>query len=153
MINYQKDIIAQFKTAITAIGTSTFKEVGEYPFDVPNIGSKYPAALVEDGNEDKSSVEIQRNQSVTMDYLVPVWLYTQINQTRIATILDYQVAIEDAILDDSMLTALGVKIDCISLLGVEKGDRQEPLDMYSVGYDSNISIRKINFVVTFTTAR
>jgi len=151
MTDYQKDIIAQFKTSITAIGS--FNKVGEYPFDVINIGQNFPAVLVEDGDENKSDGEIQRNQSVTMDYLIPVWLYTQINQSRISTILDYQVAIEDAILDDSVLTTLGIKTDCIDILSVEKGSRQETLDMYDVGYDSNYSIRKINFVVTFTTAR
>jgi len=151
MTNYQKDIIAQFKTAITAIGTSTFKKVGEYPFDVNNVGQKYPAVLIEDGDE--ALADVQRNGSVTINWIVSCWLYTQINQTRIATILDYQVAIEDAILDSSVRLALGNKMECVNLLNVEKGERQETLDTYNVGYDSNISIRKINFEVTVTTLR
>jgi len=151
MINYQKDIIAQFKTAIAAIGPGTFKYVGEFPFDVPKIGQLYPAVLVEDGDEELS--DTQENLSITMNYTVPCWLYENINQARISSITDHQVAIEDAILDSSMLTTLGVKVECISLVAVEKGENQEGLDKFNVGYDSNMSIRKIIFVVNFKTER
>ena len=151
MTDYQKDIITQFKTAISAIGTGTFKYVGEFPFDVQMIGNQYPAVLVQDGDEVLS--DTQRNLSVTIDYLVHCWLYENVNQSRISAILDHQVSIVDAILDDSMLTTLGVKTNCIELVSVEKGKNQDTLDKFDVGYDSNISIRKITFMVNFTTAR
>jgi len=149
MINYQKDIITQFKTAISAVGT--FEYVGEFPFDVPKIGNLYPAVLVEDGSETLN--ELQQNGSVTIDWTVSCWLYEDINQSRVSTILDHQVAIEDAILDNSMLTALGIKANCIELISVEKGENQEGLDKFNVGYNSNMSIRKITFNVNFTTVR
>ena len=148
MTNKQYVILARLKTTIESIGSSTFKYVGYYPFNIENIGNKYPAVLIQDGNE--SLADEQQNLSITKAYSISLWLYQQINQDRIETLLDRQTDIEDAIMDDAVLTALSNNADCILWTGIEKGDYQPTLDKYSVGYSDNLSIRKINIDVTFT---
>ena len=151
MTNKQWIILSAIKTAIEAIGDSTFKYVGFYPFNIQNIGNQYPAVLIQDGEE--GLAEVQQNLSVTKVYRVPIWIHQQINQDRVETLLDRQTDIEDALLDSAVLDSLGTDADCISWESVEKGDYQATLDKYSVGYTDNMSIRKINFDVIYTTAR
>lgn len=153
MTNYQSDVISAVKAALSAIGgeSPTFKKVGEYPFDVEYLGHLYPAVLVEDGNESLS--DYQENASVKFDYIVSVWLYVSAYQSRLSTILNYQMAIEDALLDDAFLYSLSTKIECIDLVSVEKGNYSDEENLYYPGYTGEVSVRQVNFRIVVKTGR
>ena len=141
MTNKQILVIRQIKKVLKAVGF----EVGEYPFDVDTLamGDWNKVALIQDGDE--LTLEETQNLTITKDYSVIVWIYSNIKIQQIDNILDIQASAEDAILDD--LTLAGTAY-CTNIASVEKGTYLDQFTGYDVGYSGNRTCRRLNFSVT-----
>ena len=151
MTNNLKAIIVELKSRLK--GLTNFNYVGEYPYDSEKAiaDGNQPVILIQEGDE--ILAEIQQTLSITKVVRIGIWMYHNTIKTRINTLTDRQNEIEDALLDDSVLTTLGNTIDCINWIGVEKGEELDNFDGFSVGYNENKSCRRIDFDIVFTVAR
>jgi hypothetical protein len=125
-------------------------KVGEYPFDVKTYGKGDwdNVALIQDGDE--AYLDDTQNKTVTKDYSVPVYIYSNVKKQCIENILDIQTTVEDAILDDLSLDG---NARCVNIETIEKGDRLDDFTGYEPGYSGNKVCRKLNFSVTIEQVR
>lgn len=146
MTNKQILIIRQIKAVLKDAG---FK-VGEYPFDVETyaMGDWDKVALIQDGDE--ITLDDTQNHTITKDYSVPVWIYSNIRKQQIEHILDIQASAEDAILDD---LSLGGNAKCTDIESVNKGTHLDDFTGYVPGYSGNKSCRTLNLSVTLQQVR
>lgn len=154
MENKQKVILRKVVELLKATGS--FNYVGFYDdledFKVA-MGQNYPMVLVEDGDETFSDYP-QQNLSVTKDLQVNVWLYHNIKKQRRITMLDLQATIEDAIMDDTVLSTLTTDyIWDIYWVRVDKGGWLDNFDYRTPGYSDDRICRRIVFNFQFNTAR
>jgi len=139
MKNKQWDILSEIKTNLETL--TEFNYVDYYPDSVQFIGNKYPALLIESGDE---TFELGTGGLINSDLYVSIYLYHNINQNRIKYILILQNKII-AKLQDSLTnndTALLIEIE-----SVEKGAYSSVVDKYNIGWYPNLSVIKLNFKI------
>jgi len=148
MINEQIIIINKIKEKLIAANFT----IGDYPFDV----DKYARAdwdrvvLIQDGDEDIA--DIQRNGSVTKDYAISLWLYSNNKKQQITHILDLQAEVESIMMPFTDLTLYGTA-ECVLFVNVEKGEYLEDFTGYEPGYLGNQTCRKINYTIKMRQMR
>ena len=124
--------------------------VGLYPEGIKSVGQRYPAVVVMDGDEDNANYNA--GQQVIYDYIVEVYLHHEIKigVSRIADILDLQNKIITKVCSDLNVngTAHNVKSH-----RVEKGLVQNMLTDNAPGYQGEIGVRKIVFVISIKDTR
>ena len=153
MTNQQKVILREIKAVLKA--TNTFNVIGDYEnsVDFEKVqGHTKPNLLIQDGNEVRNE-DWDQAGSVEKSYYIHIWYYDDITQKAVQLLLDRQNTIEDAVIDNSLITTLGTNADCILWQGVEKGDYLDVFDYRAVGFKDNFTCRKITFEVRFRTAR
>ena len=130
---------------------SEFKLVGDYPMDVPKAitAGNSPCLLVQEGDEGLS--EYQFNLTNDKTFMLSVWIYNDNDKSRIETLSDLQLLVEQTILSDALRTAS--QAYCIEWDSAEKGGYLDNFDGYSIGYSNSKSLRKINFKVLIQTVR
>jgi len=110
--------------------------------NVGKLGKNYPAVLIEDSDE---TWEGAGAGSYDIIHEVGLYLYDNINVNRISNNLGYQKQITDAINGD---TDLGGNAVCANIVSIDKGQYEAgELDPRVVGYNDNISIRRINLEI------
>lgn len=140
MINEQIIVIRKIKELLMAANIT----VGDYPFDIDKyaLGDWDNVALIQDGDEDIA--DGQQNGSVTKDYAVSIWLYSNQTKQRIDHILDMQASVESLIMPYTDLSLDGT-VECVSFVNVEKGELLEEFTGHEPGYSGNHTCRKINY--------
>ena len=146
MTNKQILIIRQIKKVLKDAGM----KVGEYPFDVNKYGTGDwdNVALVQDGNETR--LEDPPNKAIQKDYIVSVWIYSNVEKQNIEHILDIQTTVEDAVLDDLSLAS---NARCVDVIFIDKGDALDDFTGFETGYYGNKTCRRIDFSVTMEQVR
>ena len=145
MTNKQIIVLREIKRILKDDTDAQF--VGYYPDDVNEIGNRYYACLVQDGDE---ITDTNSGRRTNTEWTVSVWFYTNVVKNRIEAVLDIQTAIMDAVLDNQ---SLGGKCVQIQPVDIEKGDYASDLDEYSPGFYSPMTIRKINFTIRIDDVR
>jgi hypothetical protein len=114
MTNKQYLCILDIQGTIQAI--TSIQYVGLYPDDLSLIGQRFPAVIIEDGDE---TYDIVAGNVYHCDMVVKVHLYIHLNTntTKMKSMLDYQALINDAVLEDLTLGGNAVNI---KLTEVEK---------------------------------
>lgn len=107
MTNKQYPVISALKTLIQAISGIYF--VGEYPDDLSKIGQRFPAVILEDGNE-TYDVFPGNQYKCFMEVRVNLFVHMQQGQTKIKSLTDLQADINDAVLADLTVTSTCVNI-------------------------------------------
>ena len=130
----------------------TFQFVGYFPHDVKNIGNRFPAALIKDGNEE---ISIMQGGLAHDDKEISVYIYNNYNgletsQTEVEYILDLQ---NDAVYEILSDLRFNNSIDCVDLVNIEKGEWGETFDYYNAGYTDNMSLIKLTFLVKYRESR
>ena len=145
MQDNQTAILTEIKTLIDTV--TDFKFVGDFPDSVQLIGNKYPAVLVGCGEE---TFELGNGGRIESEFFIPIYLYSNVNQSRLTTILSLQNKII-AVLEESLnLNGKALLIQCE---GSEKGEYSTTPDKYSIGWYPNLSVIKLNFKVNVCYTR
>jgi len=138
MTNYQTPIINEIKSRLSDL--ETFVLVGEYPEDNPLFGKNYPVAFIKDGDE---SFLFNAGQQVDVTYNLSIFFSVQARTDRIETVTDIQQSIITALLDDFTLGGLG----SIYVTDIQKGDFDNTLGKFDIGYNELVTNRQINFEI------
>lgn len=140
MINEQIKVIRKIKELLKNAGITA----GEYPFDVDKYarGDWDNVALIQDGDEDIS--DNQQNGSVTKDYAISIWIYSNQTKQRIEHVLDMQASVESLIMPYTDLSLDGT-VECVRFLNIEKGELLDEFTGHEPGYSGNHTCRKINY--------
>jgi len=138
----QEDILAYLKTLIDSIQRHESDIFGYVDYlteeNVNKIGSRFPAVLIEDGDEEWEGAGAG---GYYIYHTINLYIYDKINQDRLEILLENQKAIIDEINDNN---TLGGHAICANVEGAEKGNYYSGnINWQEVGYNDNISIRKI----------
>ena len=123
---------------------------GLYPDDMQNIGQRFPAVIVKDGNEDAPNYST--GQAVHYSYMPEILLITEVNtfNTRIRDILALQNKLVTALIAD--LTISGT-VHNVNGHAIEKGVDQDLLSEFSAGFQGELSVHKITLNTTIKDSR
>ena len=113
---------------------------GYFPDDVKNLGNRFPAVLLRDGDGEEDLPDSSRRIEQNMD--IVAYLYTADQSDRIEKALTLQRIVADNCLID---LTVGSNAIMISPLRVEKGDYSGTLDKYNAGFYPNLTVRKYYF--------
>ena len=140
MIN--KQILVLNELVRIAKSISGVNYAGLYPEAVANIGQRFPAIIVKDGDE--SAPNYETGQRVVYDYSVDCLLHVEIRRgvTRIKDILDLQNEFITAVITD---LTLGGYVYNITGHSVSKGTAESVLTDTSSGYQGEITVHNITF--------
>ncbi len=117
--------------------------VGFYPFDTDKIGNRFPAVLIEKGNE--SVLEPQTKGHVNKSIELNLYLYTFTSKEL--EHIDIQEKIEKDILKDSGLIKDGVH--CIYFNSVTEGSIRDNFDYDNPNISGNYRLKQISFNVAY----
>ena len=110
--------------------------------NIEKIGNRFPAILIEDVSEEWKEGGSKRFE---VYHTVRVFLYENINQSRIETLLTDQTIITGLI--NANVTLSG-NADCVQITSIEKGESYYgKINFQAAGYNDNISIRIINLLI------
>ena len=111
--------------------------------NIEKIGNRFPAILIEDVSEEWKEGGSKRFE---VYHTVRVFLYENINQSRIETLLTDQTIITGVI--NANVTLSG-NADCVQITSIEKGESYYgKINFQAAGYNDNISIRIINLLIS-----
>ncbi len=110
--------------------------------NIEKIGNRFPAILIEDVSEEWKEGGSKRFE---VCHTVRVFLYENINQSRIETLLTDQTIITGVINNNVTLSGNAV---CVQITSIEKGESYYgKINFQAAGYNDNISIRIINLLI------
>lgn len=123
---------------------------GLYPDSMQDIGQRFPAVIVRDGNEDAPA--FSTGQNVHYTYTPDVIVIHEVNTftTRIADILSLQNEIVTKLITDLSMSGLVHNVNGYS---VSKGTDQDILAEASAGYQGEISVSVITLNLTIKDTR
>jgi hypothetical protein len=121
MTNKQYLVIAQIITVLDAV--SAIKYIGEYPDDLSKIGQRFPAVIIEDGNETFDIFSGNQYQDF-MDVRLNLFTQVQIGKTKMKAMLDLQATINHALLADLTLAGTCIQIKPVSVEKSEMNNEQ-----------------------------
>ena len=138
MIN--KQIIVLEKIKEIAESVAGIQYAGLYPDAIGNIGQRFPAVVIKDGNEDAN--RYNTGQTVMYEYNPQILLIHEVNgfNTRIRDILNLQAALITALITD---LTLGGTVHNIQGHSIEKGTNQDILTEMAAGYQGEITVNTI----------
>ena len=111
--------------------------------NIEKIGNRFPAILIEDVSEEWKEGGSKRFE---VYHTVRVFLYENINQSRIETLLTDQTIITGLINANVTLSGNAV---CVQITSIEKGESYYgKINFQAAGYNDNISIRIINLLIS-----
>jgi len=140
-------MLEELKSIIKLELDSDIGAVGWFPDNVSQIGNKYPACMICDGDEE---FLLGTGTRIENSIFVEAYIYDNKVVDRIKKILSFQRKIIDACQKD---LTVGGKAILIEALTVEKGEYEEKLDMYLPGFYPNLTVRKITFRVLLYDTR
>jgi len=106
--------------------------------NVNKLGNRFPAVLVEDGDEEWGEGGAG---SYDIIHYVQLYLLDRINQDRLETLLENQEILTDAINNNNTIGGYAV---CTKIITVEKGNYYaSELIITQPGYNNNSSVRRI----------
>lgn len=145
-----KQILVLNKIVETAKAVTGIAFVGLYPDALAQIGQRFPAVVVYDGNEDAPNYDT--GQQVRYEYTVELALYHEVNgfKNRIQDVLSLQnklitSVITDLTLSGTVLAVLGHSVDKGYFQGTELADIG--------GYQGEVSKRLIKLRLQIKDSR
>jgi hypothetical protein len=150
MTGKETAILTAIKTALGTITAANF--VGEYPFDVQLLGNRYPALLVESGDESNDE-DISQNGTLFISYEIAVHIHIQDPKSRLADLVTLQTSVINAVTGITWGVTTPTPADCIEYINIVKGDEENFGDYLHTGSNDHITKRTVNFVVHFRDLR
>ena len=144
MLTPQNSVLANITERLAALGI--FERVGAFPDDVEKMGTRLPAALVADG--DQQDYQQLPGYKLQFTWLLDVWLYEDESTKRAQVLNKLSGAVIAAMLQPG-LGALSVEP-----LGVEKGEATAaPPDFHTPGVYHHLTVQRVRFALLLTDTR
>lgn len=141
-----------YTAAVTKLGSiASLKMIGEYPYQVNEIGQRVPAALIEIG--DVTDAEHRPGMVIAYTQAVNVWLYHRpgANDPR-----GQVIAVHDAIISAmSSVMAFVPQVAVLRWSGTDKGESSGATDvnLFSPGYTAAMHVWRIRFTMQILDSR